>query len=193
VIEDGVDILAELRGFADVHGVLRNRRDELQLSCERIDDLSGVSSGFEAGAKARDPRNAIVRLPALGLRLLVATDPTATARMERRWEKRQEHLVRAGKRRPRKMSKAERSELARRGGYARAAALSVKTHSTLNIGEISREHSAAAARSSDNWAPGRVGDVGGGGTTGGECARGMKTSCGCKFSFYVDSGNCPKM
>jgi hypothetical protein len=71
VIEDGVDILAELRGFADVHGVLRNRRDELQLSCERIDDLSGVSSGFEAGAKARDPRNAIVRLPALGLRLLL--------------------------------------------------------------------------------------------------------------------------
>jgi hypothetical protein len=44
----GVEVVAEIRGYEDLHHALRARAETLDLSRETIDSISGVSQGYSS-------------------------------------------------------------------------------------------------------------------------------------------------
>jgi hypothetical protein len=83
-----------IRTMADLVEALRQRRDELDISHETIDEISGLQSGYSGKLLApRAPRNLSYNslgliLGALGVGLEVVEDPEQIARVAKRWQKR---------------------------------------------------------------------------------------------------------
>ncbi|MGV7215898.1 hypothetical protein [Bradyrhizobium sp. UFLA05-112] len=83
--------------FVDLFGDVRVARG---LSCERVDDICGLTRGHTNKVlgprreKRLSPMLIDTYLPAFGIRLAVVDDPEAIARMQGRWEARDEANVR---------------------------------------------------------------------------------------------------
>jgi hypothetical protein len=104
-------ILAEVKDYEQLHAALRARVEQLDVSRETLDHLTGLQSGYCAkllantrlkrmGAQSLGPL-----LTVCGLRLLVVEDPDAMARFAPRLEKRDLRAVRVptlGKRKKRR-------------------------------------------------------------------------------------------
>jgi hypothetical protein len=84
--------------YPDLVQAIRDRQDELRLSCLAIDELSGLASGhyskLTCGAKQIGLRTIFLLLPAMGLRMRIEPDPDAIARYGPRWQPRDERFVR---------------------------------------------------------------------------------------------------
>jgi hypothetical protein len=95
--------LAVVRSYSELIAALRARRDELEVTHETIDDVSGVASGYTSKvlgpktgsthAKRPSQRNLGpvslgLLLGALGLALVVVEDPAAMVRVRGRLVKR---------------------------------------------------------------------------------------------------------
>lgn len=76
----------------DLIEALRQRRDELDISHETIDDLSGLQSGYTSKVMARMKGLGPVSLPALlgalACGLVLVEDPVQRTLIEPRWERR---------------------------------------------------------------------------------------------------------
>lgn len=85
---------APIRSMPDLIQALRNRRDELQLTHETIDDISGLQAGYTSKLLAPKPIKNLgpmsfeCILGALGLAVVVVEDPEQIARIEWQWTKR---------------------------------------------------------------------------------------------------------
>ena len=93
-------VLAQVTDYAGLHQALRDRCDQLSVSRETLDHLTGLQSGYcsKLLAKTRikniGPQSLGPLLTVLGLRLLVAEDPAAMARFGPSLEKRDVRAVR---------------------------------------------------------------------------------------------------
>jgi len=81
-----IAFLAEARSFEQLHGSLRLRADQLQVSRETLDEVTLLADGFCAKLLQPNPRKSILGkitlgpiLNALGLRLLIVSDPETPA------------------------------------------------------------------------------------------------------------------
>jgi hypothetical protein len=73
----------------DLVAIVRKRQDELNISCETVDQLAGLAdrhfSKLTSKVKGFGFMSTFVVLKALGLRLRVEEDPDAIARLRHRW------------------------------------------------------------------------------------------------------------
>jgi hypothetical protein len=140
--------LGIIRDYDDLINALRTRADALRMSRATISDLCGLPDGYAAKLLAATAPKTLGRkslglmLEALGLQLIVAEDPVALAKYEKRrtpraeWQVRPNMLSIAGKRRREwlfspekakecaalrmaKLSPEKRQKLARRAARAR--------------------------------------------------------------------------
>jgi hypothetical protein len=88
---NGVPRDAMIHGMPDLLAALRTRRDELQLTHERIDDIAGWPSGY-AGKLFCEPAiknlgwlSFGLGLGALGVALVLVEDPEQIKRVQNRW------------------------------------------------------------------------------------------------------------
>jgi hypothetical protein len=78
-------MLAEINSYEDLHRALRTRAEELQLSRESIDAISGIPPGYAAKLLAPRPIKKLgglsmpLVLPALGVKLVLMVDDEKTA------------------------------------------------------------------------------------------------------------------
>ncbi|MBB4378228.1 hypothetical protein [Bradyrhizobium sp. SBR1B] len=81
-----------IRNMPELVEALRARRDELNISHETIDAISGVQPGYTskilAGIKNLGPMSFGALLGALGLAVVVVEDPQAAARVRHLWQPR---------------------------------------------------------------------------------------------------------
>jgi hypothetical protein len=125
---------------------IRKRIDELQITYETLEAISGCQSGYCAKILGRPPAKrvqlytAFLLIEALGLRVKLEEDPELTERLRHRWTKRRltkavmlpagrikefppdfyRYISRLGNEaRSRKISPSRRSELARHAAMAR--------------------------------------------------------------------------
>ena len=109
--------------FEGFRQILRKRREQLQISSDRLDDLAGLASGHSSKL-LRDERPAknlgiltfSVIMQALGLRIVVVEDLEQTARLASRWVKRREENVRPLK--PKDPVQVYKTEFAKSGAKA---------------------------------------------------------------------------
>lgn len=86
--------LATIRTYDELNAALRKRADELNVSRETIDAVSGLQNGYAAKLLAPVPIRTLSRvslgamLGALGLKLLVVEDLETVRRLENRLVKR---------------------------------------------------------------------------------------------------------
>ena len=77
----------------DLVNVIRQRQDELNVSCLTVDEVAGLATGhfskLTCGIKGFGFLSSFLVLAALGLRLKVEEDPEATTRLRHRWTPRQ--------------------------------------------------------------------------------------------------------
>jgi hypothetical protein len=168
-----IDIIAEVRGYEDVHHAMRCAAVGLEISRKAIDELAGCPDGYSGTLLADRPKKKIGwnllggLLPTLGLKLLIVRDHDAIEQLKHRrpkrhsdkasnaaplgpspWERagelRRQQCRKAGKASMRRLSRPERRELARQGGKARAEALTDRRRS--EIGRAAGLASAAARR-----------------------------------------------
>src|SRR6476646_10708215 len=80
-----------IRGMEDLLAALRARRDQLQLTHERLDDISGLPSGYIGKLLAPVPIKNLgwlsfgLALDALGVALVMVENPDQIKRVENRW------------------------------------------------------------------------------------------------------------
>jgi len=80
-------VLGEVHSYSDLHGILRRRAEQLELSRECIDFYSGLQPGYSSKLLSPNPTKRIgplaltLLLPTLGAKLLVVEDPEALARL----------------------------------------------------------------------------------------------------------------
>jgi hypothetical protein len=131
-------VLAEVRDYAELHEALRARVEQLSVSRQELDRLTGLQSGYcskllaptrikNVGAQSLGPL-----LCVLGLKLLVAEDPAALARFGPRRQKRIDASVRMPTRR-----RPKRVDLDSAWGK-RMAALRVLTQTPCERSRIAR-------------------------------------------------------
>jgi hypothetical protein len=112
-------IIAEVRDYAGLHAAFRARADELAVSRETLDDLTGLQSGYTAKLLAPVPIKRIglqslgPLLCVLGVRLVMLEDLDALRRMGPRLQKRRDASVRYVSARRRKKRPKLAPELAR--------------------------------------------------------------------------------
>jgi hypothetical protein len=158
-VSDEIEILAEVNGYGDLHRTMRQQAEELQVSRETLDAVSGVQSGY-SGKLLADPPIKILGwdlapcfLPTLGLKLLIAKDPAALAKLSHRMPKKDMRWSRV-KRRPtpsqraRALLKKMLSRNGRLGGQVANGLRSVEERK-----EIARRgaRAANAKRSPEQW------------------------------------------
>jgi hypothetical protein len=89
----------------DLVEVVRKRQDELNISCETIDQLAGLAerhyNKIACGLKGFGYVSSFLVLTALGLRIKIEEDPEATKRLRHRWMPRQTSRTRQASRRAR--------------------------------------------------------------------------------------------
>jgi general stress protein YciG len=145
---DQPHIIGEINSFSDLHSVLRARAEQLNMSRETIDHLTGLQPGYSSKLLAPRPIRKLsdfalgLLLPVLGIKLCLVECPQRMARiakhigtrkgdhvrqggavsfqLSRRFLKR---IAREGGENSRKyMTREQATELARRAGRAGAAA-----------------------------------------------------------------------
>jgi hypothetical protein len=88
-----------IRSHDDLVAAVRQRQDELKISCETAGQVAGLADGHFAkltcGLKSFGLVSLFLVLPALGLRLRLEEDPEASARYARHRTPRDERYVRA--------------------------------------------------------------------------------------------------
>lgn len=83
-----------IRSQAELLDAIRARRDELNISHETIDDISGLPKGYTSKLLANPPMKNLGHkslgdlMGALGMALVAVPDPEQIARVEKRWVKR---------------------------------------------------------------------------------------------------------
>ncbi|MCA1414472.1 hypothetical protein I6F30_25450 [Bradyrhizobium sp. NBAIM20] len=83
-----------IHSMPELIAALRDRRDELNISHETIDSISGMQSGYTSKLLAPKPIKNLgpvsfsSLLGALGLAVLVVEDPQAAARVRHLWQPR---------------------------------------------------------------------------------------------------------
>lgn len=86
--------LGVVKTYDDLQRVVRDRVDEMQISCETLDHIAGWADGLAGKilglrqVKTLGPRTLPLALDALGLALVVVEDPAVTARMRPRYTRR---------------------------------------------------------------------------------------------------------
>lgn len=92
-------VLAEVYRYTDLIDAMRARQNQLGISIETIEEISGLSKGLPAkilgpsGIKNLGPMSFGVMLETLGLKLLVVPDPQAEQKMRGKWAKRVGHVA----------------------------------------------------------------------------------------------------
>jgi hypothetical protein len=92
--------IGQVASYGDLHRLLRERADELNLSRVQIDEIAGLAGGHSSKILSPRPLRRIgdstlaVLLPALGAKLLLVEDPQALARIRARGWVRNEAQVR---------------------------------------------------------------------------------------------------
>ena len=95
-----------IRGMPDLLAALRARRDQLELTHERIDDIAGFPSGYCGKLMAPEPIKNLgwlsfgLALDALGVALVMVENPEQIKRVENRWIPRERPHQRTGKHHP---------------------------------------------------------------------------------------------
>jgi hypothetical protein len=80
-----------IRSMEELLAALRARRDELQLTHERIDDIAGWASGYCGKLMAPEPIKNLgwlsfgLALDSLGVALVMIENPDQIKRVENRW------------------------------------------------------------------------------------------------------------
>jgi hypothetical protein len=88
---NGVPRDAMIHSMPDLLAALRARRDELELTHERIDDIAGFPSGYCGKLMAAQPIKNLgwlsfgLALDALGVALVMVENPDQIKRVENRW------------------------------------------------------------------------------------------------------------
>ena len=80
-------VIGEAKNYDELLALLKRRRDQLHVSLETVDALSGLPSGYSAAPtkiRALGPVSLPLLLGALALRLLVAVDPEQYERIRKR-------------------------------------------------------------------------------------------------------------
>jgi hypothetical protein len=83
-------VLGEVLSYADLHGLLRGRAEELGLSRETLDEISGLQPGYSSKLLSARPIKKLgfasmpALLPALGVKLVLMVDEQQTAALQRR-------------------------------------------------------------------------------------------------------------
>jgi hypothetical protein len=84
-----------IRSMEDLLAALRARRDELELTHERLDDISGLPSGYFGKLLAPVPIKNLgwmslgLALDSLGVALVLTENPDQVRLVSRRWVKRE--------------------------------------------------------------------------------------------------------
>jgi hypothetical protein len=132
-------LLAIARDYGELIDALRGRVDELGLTMQTLDDLSGVQQGYcakilgPAQSKSLGPISLGCLLQALGLSLQVVEDPEAVAMIGHRWERRApaHHASRVSKAAMARILPLILRHLASRGGKARHTKLTSEERSRI--------------------------------------------------------------
>jgi hypothetical protein len=80
-----------IRGMPDLLDALRERRDEVGITLEKLDDIAGHPSGYSAKLLAPVPIKNLgwlsfgLTLDALGVALVMVENPEQIKRVENRW------------------------------------------------------------------------------------------------------------
>lgn len=88
-------ILGEFNSYAGLQEIMRTRADQLQITREQIDEISGLQNGYASKVLAPNPIKKLgatsmpLMLPALGMKLMAVEDPEALKRITRRGLKRE--------------------------------------------------------------------------------------------------------
>jgi len=89
-----------IRSMEELLAALRARRDQLELTHERLDDISGLPSGYFGKLMTNPPIKNLgwlslgLCLDALGVGLILVENPDQIRLVSRRWEKRQRPIQR---------------------------------------------------------------------------------------------------
>jgi hypothetical protein len=84
-----------IRSMEELLAALRARRDELQLTHERIDDIAGWPSGYAGKLLAPEPIKNLgfmsfgLALDSMGIALVVVENPEQIKLVEKRWVRRE--------------------------------------------------------------------------------------------------------
>ena len=142
------DTLGTVRSYSDLHEIMRNRADELEITRDALDELAGLQTGYSGKVLAPRPIRRIIprsndlvlglMLPALGMKLIAVVDEEALERIKNRRVKRKLPSV-LGTTIHLQFSRKELKKRQRNGGNNRRENLTPKRRS-----EISRN--AALAR-----------------------------------------------
>jgi hypothetical protein len=142
----GSPILAEIRDYAEMHAVMRERAETLEVSRATIDHVAGLENGYAAKLLQPEPSKRLgpvswSMLRVLGIKLLAVVDVEARAALAHRLTRRDSKHARNGapvNERPpsvEEMAQAlvrmRMSENGRRGGHARAESLPAKHRANI--------------------------------------------------------------
>jgi hypothetical protein len=131
------EVLAVVRSYDELRTALRARVDQLGISLETLDDLCGFWPAYSShllGPQTQGNMRALGKmslgaaLGALGLKLIVAHDENALAKIRHRLVQRDNAQARRANTHPPRIELKENvfTVLGRAGGYATAARLSAK-------------------------------------------------------------------
>lgn len=86
-----MNVIAECKSYDDLHLALRERYQEMRITNEAIDDISGCQTGYSAKVLGPNPTKRLgpiswSLLEVLGVKLLVVDDPETRTAMQSRYE-----------------------------------------------------------------------------------------------------------
>ena len=139
IVNDSPRQLGVVRSYADLHAVLRERAEALDVSRESIDYASGLQNGYSSKIlsprppKRLGPLSMGLMLETLGVALIAIVDPDAVERTTRKLPKREVSVpmqaVKSGRGKSRLVSRRFLRKIAKAGGIARMASMSAKQRS----------------------------------------------------------------
>ena len=123
-----VQVIGHLREPADLHEIMRARADELQLTREGIDAMSGLQNGYASKVLAPDPSKGVgpivwrLMLPVLGMKIVAVVDEEALERITKKGPKRRIPAVSQARAWHFQLSTKELKRRARKGGSVKSSA-----------------------------------------------------------------------
>jgi hypothetical protein len=139
IMTDSPRQLGTARSYDDLHRILRDRVEELDVSRQEIDSASGLQDGYTSKILSPRPTKKLgavsmgLMLETLGLALIVVEDPAVMERTTRTLTKRKVkapvRAAKSGRGQARLVSLRHMRKVARLGGIARQAAMTPKQRS----------------------------------------------------------------
>jgi hypothetical protein len=139
IMTDSPRHLGTARSYDDLHRILRDRAEELDVSRQEIDSASGLQDGYTSKILSPRPTKKLgaismgLMLETLGLALIVVEDPVAIERTTRKLAKREVRApiraAKTGRGHARLVSLRHMRKIAKLGGIARQAAMTPKQRS----------------------------------------------------------------